>query len=227
MGQGDFMIVKRTLVTVILLGSILALITGCLNESPPPANQSPRASFTASPTSGEAPLGVTFNASASFDPDGSITSYVWTFGDGGSSSGATAAHTYTSAGTYTARLRITDNDGATDTITHNILVQAPAPPPITVWITASESEIDILSYEIEDGVLWYTLVGRAKNITSRTLDWVTINARLLDETNVQIDTTSDLVSDVLPNTTFEFSLWIFEPERTKMIEIYEITTLCW
>jgi len=75
--------------------------------------------------------------------------------------------------------------------------------------------------------LWYTLVGRAKNITSRTLDWVTINARLLDETNVQIDTTSDLVSDVLPNTTFEFSLWIFEPERTKMIEIYEITTLCW
>jgi len=37
MGQGDFMIVKRTLVTVILLGSILALITGCSIISPPTA----------------------------------------------------------------------------------------------------------------------------------------------------------------------------------------------
>jgi len=126
MGQGDFMIVKRTLAMVILLGSILPLITGCLNESPPPANKSPRARFTASPTSGEAPLNVSFNASASSDSDGSITSYVWTFGDGGSSSGATAAHTYTSAGTYTARLIVTDNDGATDITTKTILV---TPPP--------------------------------------------------------------------------------------------------
>ena len=116
-------------------------------REPPPANKSPGARFTASPTSGEAPLNVSFNASASYDLDGSITSYVWTFGDGGSSSGATAAHTYTSAGTYTARLRVTDNDGATDTTTKTILV---TPPPIAI-VEVTEWTQDYYSYSGEYG----------------------------------------------------------------------------
>ena len=54
------------------------------------------------------------------DPDGSIACYAWTFGDGGTGSGATASHTYTTAGTFTATLKVTDNLGATGTATTTI-----------------------------------------------------------------------------------------------------------
>jgi len=90
----------------------------------PVANNPPSASFTASPTSGQAPLTVSFNASSSSDSDGTITSYVWSFGDGGSSSGVTTSHTYNSAGAYIAQLTVTDDDGATDTATRTIQVSA-------------------------------------------------------------------------------------------------------
>ena len=54
-----------------------------------------------------------FDASASLDPDGAITSYVWEFGDGTSGSGATASHTYSTGASYTVMLTVTDNAGAT------------------------------------------------------------------------------------------------------------------
>src|SRR5205823_3499957 len=68
-----------------------------------PANVSPTASFTSS-VSG---LAVTVNGSASSDPDGTLASYAWTFGDGSTATGATpAAHTYTAGGTYTVSLTV-------------------------------------------------------------------------------------------------------------------------
>jgi PKD repeat protein len=87
-----------------------------------PSNQPPVARATATPGSGTAPLTVAFDGRASSDPDGSIASYAWTFGDGGSAAGATTSHTYQSAGTYSARLTVTDNQGATNSTTVSILV---------------------------------------------------------------------------------------------------------
>lgn len=58
---------------------------------------------------------ITFDGTDSSDPDGTITSYEWSFGDGESGSGATSTHTYTAAGTYEVTLIVTDDDGATDT----------------------------------------------------------------------------------------------------------------
>ncbi len=63
-----------------------------------PANQPPAASATATPTSGTAPLAVAFDGRGSSDPDGSIVSYAWTFGDGGSGTGSTTNHAYATAG---------------------------------------------------------------------------------------------------------------------------------
>ena len=106
----------------------------------PASNSSPTASFTASPPSGGVPLAVSFNASGSSDPDGSIVSCDWTFGDGGSSSGITANHIYNTVGTYTAQLTVTDDDGSTDSTTQVITVTAAAPGdnnPPTASFTAS------------------------------------------------------------------------------------------
>jgi len=77
------------------------------------ANAPPIASISANPTSGTVPFAVSFSGAGSNDPDGSIAGYAWTFGDGGTASGASASHTYVSAGTYSATLTVTDNRGAT------------------------------------------------------------------------------------------------------------------
>lgn len=79
-------------------------------------NTKPVAMASATPTSGIAPLTVQFSAAGSNDPDGSIASYSWNFGDG-TALGTTASpsHVYQAAGSYTAVLTVTDNRGATAT----------------------------------------------------------------------------------------------------------------
>ena len=86
----------------------------------PPDNLSPTASFFAEPNSGELPLTVEFDANLSGDTDGTITSYAWDFGDGATASGVSATHIYTTAGTYTAILTVTDNDDEIGTCTDTI-----------------------------------------------------------------------------------------------------------
>jgi len=76
-------------------------------------NAAPVAVITATPTSGTAPLVVAFNSSNSYDPDAGdfILGFEWDFGDGSSIDHSTApSHTYTTAGTYTVKLRVMDNN---------------------------------------------------------------------------------------------------------------------
>ncbi len=87
-----------------------------------PANQPPVADFSYSPTHPDPGQVVSFDASASHDPDGSIVEYRWSFGDGATASGATVTHSYASAGSYTVELTVRDNSGATDTKTATIQV---------------------------------------------------------------------------------------------------------
>jgi len=58
---------------------------------------------------------ISFDASASLDPNGSVVSYAWDFGDGNTGSGVTPSHTYGFFGEYTARVVLTDSDGLVDT----------------------------------------------------------------------------------------------------------------
>lgn len=85
-------------------------------------NTPPNASFTYSCTE----LDCEFDGSDSSDPDGSISSYDWTFGDGTSGAGETVAHTYDSDGTYTVTLTVTDDDGATDSESQDVSVSTSA-----------------------------------------------------------------------------------------------------
>ena len=86
--------------------------------------EAPIASINATPTVGDAPLSVSFNGSASSDPDGSIVSYQWDFGNGGTASGATATAIYSLPGVYSARLTVTDNDGRVTSTTRDITVNS-------------------------------------------------------------------------------------------------------
>jgi serine protease len=103
----------------------------------PPPNQAPTATFTANPETGEAPLTVSFNASGSSDPDGTIASYNWDFGDGATSTNATRNHSYSEAGTYLVKLTVTDNDGATAEATTEIIVSPSTNNPPTASFTAT------------------------------------------------------------------------------------------
>lgn len=77
------------------------------------SNLRPTASIVADPLCGSAPLPVTFSSQGSMDPDGTIVSYAWDFGDGTTGSGATVQHTYSTPGDFVATLTVTDNMGAT------------------------------------------------------------------------------------------------------------------
>jgi glucose/arabinose dehydrogenase/PKD repeat protein len=95
-----------------------------------PANRTPVAVASASPTSGATvPLTVAFNGSGSSDPDGDVLAYDWNFGDGSAHATAVSpSHTYTTAGTYTARLTVRDPSGATGTDT--VRIDAGNTPPV-------------------------------------------------------------------------------------------------
>lgn len=100
------------------------------------ANQPPTAAFTAS-TSG---LTVVTDASTSSDPDGTVSSYAWQFGDGATATGKTPPpHSYSTGGTYPVTLTVTDNAGATATSTQDVTVSPPAAgvPPAPVGLSGS------------------------------------------------------------------------------------------
>jgi PKD repeat protein len=69
----------------------------------PPGNVAPTVDAAGDPTAGKPPLAVQFSASGT-DPDGDALAYAWDFGDGGTSFLQNASHTYSQAGTYTAKV---------------------------------------------------------------------------------------------------------------------------
>ena len=82
-----------------------------LGSGNPPGPTAPTASFTATPTSGTAPLTVDFTDTST----GSPTSWDWNFGDGSTSTSRNPSHTYSAAGTYSARLTATNAEGSSST----------------------------------------------------------------------------------------------------------------
>ena len=75
-------------------------------------NTPPTAEFGVYPGTGIYPVDITFDGSDSTDPDGSIVQYSWNFGDGGRASGRVVTHTFNTWGTFSVRLTVLDDRGA-------------------------------------------------------------------------------------------------------------------
>ena len=93
------------------------------------------------PNSGVAPYSVTANAFGSAPAANPIASYTFDFGDGGPlvgpQSGQQAQHTYTTPGSYTTILTVTDTSGVTATATVPVTVIQPQPPKAALSVTPS------------------------------------------------------------------------------------------
>ncbi len=93
-------------------------------------NQVPIPNFTFASSDFVEPSTVSFSALLSSDPDGTISNYAWDFGDQSFSQGAVVQHTYLNAGTYAAKLTVTDNRGAQETLIQNVIIQRDVTGPI-------------------------------------------------------------------------------------------------
>ncbi len=123
--------------------TLSATLVGTVVQKPPVAVA------VATPTSGLAPLVVTFDGTGSSDPDGNIAGYSWSFGDGTTGSGATVTHTYSAVGSYAAALTVTDNDGLTAVATVTVTATSTNQPPTAVATATPSSGYAPLSVVLD------------------------------------------------------------------------------
>lgn len=210
--------------TIIDNDGITDIATKLITVMPKPLP--PEASFTFSPTSPEVDQTVTFDASNSSDPDGTIVDYFWIFGDGtteNQTGGVTTIHSYTSEGSYNVTLTVTDNDQLTNTTAKSITVSPPpkeAPeasfsysplnPEVNETVTfdasgSSDADGTIVDYfwSFGDGT-----TGAGITAThSYTLNGTYTVALTVTDNDDLIDTTKKTINDVIP----EFPSWIILP----------------
>jgi PKD repeat protein len=165
-----------------------------------PANQSPIAAFTYAPTSPTAGAAVQFDASASADPDGTIISYAWNFGDGGTAVGAVVTHSYAASGSYTAQLTVTDNGGKATQVVRTV----------TVVLSDDVGWVSPVAFE-DPGNAWTSEAQACDNdLTSSAVQsvpagqWTSYLLLTLPGSGVLSDRVRIMVADSTPVTTHYF-----------------------
>jgi PKD repeat protein len=103
----------RTGVVTTFKNAMISQVASLLQSMLPiPANIAPTAKFVPNTYSGSTSTQFLFANTISGDPDGSIVSFAWNFGDGTAGTGTQVTHTYAAVGAYTVTLTVTDNEGA-------------------------------------------------------------------------------------------------------------------
>ncbi len=115
-----------------------------------PGNKPPVAAFTSSVDR----LTLSLDASGSTDPDGQISSYQWTFGDGSSASGAKVTHAYAASGTYAVGLTVTDNKGATNAKSQSFTLAVVVKDPSTGKYILKQSDVLATEAKLTDTALF-------------------------------------------------------------------------
>ncbi|AGN00771.1 glycoside hydrolase family protein [Salinarchaeum sp. Harcht-Bsk1] len=182
-------------------------------------NEAPTASFTVSPSNPAPGESVTFDASGSSDPDGTISSYSWEFGDGTSGSGESTTHTYDAAQVVTVTLTVTDDGGETASTTQDVTIGDPNAAPTasftndpaspepgqTATFDASgsgDSDGSIASYEWEfgDGT---TATGQTVDHTFASEGTYSVTLTVTDDDGATGTTTTDVSVTTGPSDEFK------------------------
>jgi len=204
---------------------------------PQEVNQPPVAGLSAIPDLGVAPLEVSLNASASYDPDGAIVLYEWDFeGDGvwdetGASPVTTHIYTEPNPVAYSATVRVTDDDGATDTAVASVLVMTAEAPFVnsisphqvtegeTVTFTADVSGTPpfVFFFEFPDGGATPDFVEGSGDVVSSPP--VTAgspgNHKVIVNVSNQVGSTErDFFFEVLPAAVNRGDWWMYGREPT-------------
>jgi len=164
----------------------------------PVPNQQPIANFTYSPEKPVVNQSVTFDASPSYDPDGTIVSYEWDFGDGNitNTTEETINHSYSEVGSYEVTLTVTDDDGTTNSTTKVVGVQ-PAPditPPAINFVSptpANNSTLNQSYVEIKVSI-------EEPNLDTLIFNWNGTNYTIYDDSlvlHVNLDNNSAIGED--------------------------------
>ena len=112
----------------------------------------PIAAFTADPTTGIAPLTVTFTDTSS---GGEADTWLWSFGDGVTSTRQSPTHTYTAAGAYTVTLTIS-GPGGDDTLTRANYITVTEPSPVagfTAYPVSGEWPLTVVFTDTSTGAI--------------------------------------------------------------------------
>ena len=128
-------------------------------------NAQPFADFSYQPSNPLEGEEILFDASSSYDSDGSIVNYTWDFGDGSKAYGKEATHSFATNGTYKVTLTVKDNDGGVANVYKYITVNSPGSnvPPVanfiaskTIISTNEEVEFDASqSYDPDGTIIFY------------------------------------------------------------------------
>ncbi len=152
---------------------------------PPPVNQPPTARFTWDCDE----LVCSFDASTSSDAEDSIESYAWDFGDDETGTEATPEHTYDAPGSYAVKLTVTDDDAATDTVTHTVVAGDPPLTPIT-FVGATTRNVNSTAFTVQvpaavdagDALLLFASQGSTSTLSGPGAGWTQIG-RVVDGTH--------------------------------------------
>ncbi len=178
-----------------------------VNMAAVPTNQSPVAAFTYTPASPTAGTAVQFDPSASSDPDGTIVSYAWTFGDGGTASVPSPAHTYAASGSYTVQLTVTDNGGRTGQVSRTVTVVL---SDDVGWVSPTAFEDPANSWRTEANAYDNDLEKYAYCDLDKG-DWSSYLLYTLPGAGVLSNRVRLIVADSSPNTTHFFT-WSVDAE---------------
>ena len=205
---------------LILLGALLlGLILACSLF-----NQAPVARIVANVLSGNSPLLVTFNATDSTDADGTITAYVWDFGDEETDTGLNVAHTFITTDAievFAVTLTVTDNNGAASQVTQTIEVHLNGEQPTGVGLPTARFTASKFI-----GVTPLTVTFDATASTPGTGTIVAYNWNFADgteTTGVQVSHT--FIPDPETTTTYPATLYVWNSDDQVDAEQLEIIVI--